>query len=142
MGKIGDFLNSYRTMRSGKKLVSDFERRTPYWSYRPANYKIYEPFANYRKEIDKYLDKLFKGEIDDANGDVLDNLIVQMTHQAIKVLEHQRTEHRDLLKSFDIRRSSDRKTFEKQLLLLQEDLKKNQVEQEEYRNRMLKNEFC
>lgn len=141
MNILDNLFHKKRNMKSGEVMVNDFQRRTPYWSYRPANYRIYEPFMEYKKEIDKYLEKLFSGEIDDGNGDVLDNMIAQMTRQAERVLDEQRTEHKDMLKSFDIRRLSDRETFENQLKLLRDSLEKNKSDQEEYRNRMRGNEF-
>lgn len=95
-------------------IVNDFTRRIPYWSYRAPNYKIYEPLLEYREEIDGYLEKL---------------------------LEHQRVEHRDIIKSFDIRAKSDRKAFESQLALLKEQLAENKREQEKYGERIGANEF-
>lgn len=121
--------------------AKDFERRIPFWNYRAVDYKNYEPFFQFRAEIDGYLEKLFAGEIDDGNGNVLDCIIGDMARQAEKDLARQRTEHRDMIKSFDIRAQSDRRAFENQLSLLKDYLAENRKKQEKYRVHVEANEF-
>lgn len=121
-----------KSVNSEKVVMKDFERRIPYWSYRPVNYEVCKPFKEYKTEIDGYLEKLFKGEIDDGNGDVLDNMIMDMARQAEKSLVNQRAEHRDMIKSLDIRAKSDRRAFGYQLELLKEQLEINKHNQEKY----------
>lgn len=133
--------NPERAVDNEEVIVNDFVRRIPYWSYRTTNYRLYEPFTAYQKEIDEHLEKLFAGEIDDANDDILDVAIMNMTKQAEKFLKQQRIEHHDVIKSFDIRAKSDKKAFEHQLELLKEELEKNKLEQERYGRLLQENEF-
>lgn len=141
MGIFSQVDNRKKTVQSEEVIVNDFTRRIPYWSYRAPNYKIYEPLLEYREEIDGYLEKLLGGEIDDGNDNTLDNMIMGIGKQAEKLLEHQRVEHKDIIKSFDIRAKSDRKAFESQLALLKEQLAENKKEQEKYGERICENEF-
>lgn len=122
--------NPNKAVDSEEVIVNDFQRRTPYWSYRTTSYKAYEPFMEYEPVLDEHLEKLFNGEIDDGNGDVLDRLVMDIERQAEKFLAHQRIEHRDTIKSFDIRARSDQKAFERQLTLLKEQLERNEKDQE------------
>ena len=122
-------------------IVNDFERRIPFWSYRAVNYKDYEPFTNLKTELDGYLKQLFKGEIDDGNGDVLDNLIADRSRQAKKDLARQRTDHIDTIKSFDIRARSDKKAFEDELALVMEQMEENRQTLRRYKERMARDEF-
>lgn len=133
--------NPNKSVESEEVIVSDFQRRIPYWSYRTTGYKVYEPFMEYEQVLDEHLEKLFSGEIDDGNGDVLDRLIIDMARQAEKFLVQQRAEHRDTIKSFDIRARSDQKAFESQLTLLREQLERNQQNQEKYRELIDADEF-
>lgn len=122
-------------------IVRDFERRIPYWSYRPVDYQGYETFMEYQSEIDSYLEKLFAGEVDSGNADALDTLIISTAKQAEKDLERQRTEHLDTIKSFDIRAKSDRKAFESELSLLRTELEMNRKEQEKYEQLLEEDQF-
>lgn len=122
-------------------VVRDFNRRTPFWSYRTAAYKPYPPFAQFKAEIDAYLEKLFAGELDDGNGDVLDTMISDVLRQAERDLARQRTEHRDMIVSFGLRARSDRTAFEHELGKLRESLERNQREQSKIRSRLENNEF-
>ncbi len=124
------------------EIVNDFVRRTPFWSYRAASYQIYEPFMGYKEDIDRYLEKLFAGEIDDGNGDVLDSMISDMERQAEKHLLRQHSEHQDVIKSFELRMLGDRKAFEEQVQLLKELLAANQAEQEALLARQRRDEFA
>lgn len=122
-------------------IVRDFNRRAPFWSYRTAEYRAYPPFAQFKSEIDAYLDKLFAGEIDDGNGNVLDTMISDILRQAELDLEHQRTDHHDVIVSFGIRAKSDKTAFEKELQIRREALERNLQEQECIRKRLHNNEF-
>lgn len=122
-------------------VVRDFNRRAPFWSYRTQDYKEYPPFAAFKAEIDAYLAKLFAGEIDDGNGDVLDTMISDVLRQAEHDLARQRTDHHDVIVSFGIRAKSDKAAFEKELNIRREALEKNLHEQEDIRARLYNNEF-
>ena len=122
-------------------IVNDFQRRTPYWSYRTTGYTIYEPFMDYKTEIDDYLARLFAGEIDDGNGDVLDSMISDMERQAEKHLWRQHSEHQDVIKSFELRMLGDKKAFTEEIELLKDMLAGNLKEQESLLARHGRDEF-
>lgn len=123
-------------------VTHDFAMRSPYWQYRPAKYQQYKPFDEYQREIDKYLEKLFEGEIDEENGDVLDNLIGDITRQALNHLDRQRVDHGDMIHSLRARFESDRSTFEDQLRHLQEALDENRSEQSIVMKLLKKDEYA
>ena len=120
----------------------DFARRSPYCQYRPVKYQQYKPFDEYQGEIDQYLEKLFEGEIDEENGDVLDNLIGDITRQALNHLDRQRVDHRDMIHSLSVRFDSDRSIFENQLQHLKEALEENRSEQGIVMNLLKKDEYA
>lgn len=130
-----------REVDDRRVIVNDFVRRAPFWSYRVKDYQIYPPFADYQKEIDAYLEKLFSGELDDGNGDVLDNLISDMFHKAKQDLNRQRQEHHDAIKSFWIRFQGDRRAFENELDLLKVSLQETIKEQPDIDKKLRKSEF-
>ena len=88
--------------------ANGFARRVPFWSYRARDYLLYEPLVSFRGEIDGYLERLFAGDLDEGNGDVLDNMIADLVRQAEECLKRQRTEHKDAIISFGIRAKSER----------------------------------
>lgn len=113
-----------------QEVVTDFTRRTPYWSYRTVPYQVRGGLESFRKELDDYLERLFSGELDDGNGDVLDCLISGRVRQAREDLKNQRISHRDAIVSFGIRAVSDRAAFEKQLAAVRQTLEQNRQELE------------
>ena len=124
-----------------KEVVHDFTRRAPFWSYRTVAYREYAPLVNLKDELDCYLDALFRGDIDDGNGDVLDNLIFDAVRRAWEDLKKQRVDHLDTITSFGIRAQSDRTAFEEQLTQLEESLSKNIQEQEFIRDLLNRCEY-
>lgn len=112
-----------------QEVVNDFTRRAPFWCYRPVPYREYEPLSHLQLELDSYLERLFQGELDDANGDVLDNLIFDTVRQACEDLTKQRIIHQDSITSFAIRAKSDHSAFARELSALKVDLDKNLEEQ-------------
>lgn len=121
--------------------VNDFARRAPFWSYRVKDYMLYEPLVKFKEEIDGYLEKLFSGDIDEGNGDVLDNMISDLVRQAEQYLKRQQTEHKDLITSFGIRAKSDQKAFQQELELLRGELARNMEQQKDIQARLYQNEF-
>ena len=65
-----------------------------------------------KEEIDKYLETLFSGKIDDANGDVLDNIIYDSTRLALKDVDIQKVQHDDTIRNFIIQAEGARNAFE------------------------------
>ena len=122
-------------------IVYDFILRAPFWSYRTVPYREYEPFVSFIPVIDGFLEKQFRGEIDSGNGDTLDNMICDMARQAEKDLDKQRSEHTDMIKSFDIRYHGDRKAFEHELTLLSAEFAEIEQQQAEINARLKKDKF-
>lgn len=110
------------------EIVTDFIRRAPFWSYRTVPYRPYPPLMNLQTELDGCLDRLFSGELDDGNGDVLDCLIFDQVRQAREDLNRQRVSHRDAIVSFGLRALGDREAFETQLAALKQALEQNEAE--------------
>lgn len=105
-----------------KVVVKDFVRRTPFWGHRNISYHDYEPLMNLKQELDEYLEKLFHGEIDDGNADVLDNIIFDRVRQAMEDLKYQSVEHEDMNCSFENRVDSDLIAFKEERENLMKDL--------------------
>ena len=130
-----------KVMDDTETIVTDFKLRAPFWSYRTVPYREYEPFISFKPEIDGYLERLLQGEIDDGNGDVLDNLINDMARQAEKDLDKQRTEHGDTIKSFDIRNQGDKRAVKHELDLLQSEIGENEQQLADIKTRLNKDKF-
>lgn len=103
-------------------IVNDFTRRTPYASYRPVEYQLYAPLLQFQKPLDDFLEKLFSGDIDDANGNVLDNLIGGMARMALEDLKRQRVRHGDVLRDLAIRTDGDINAFQRAQSRVQQQL--------------------
>lgn len=103
-------------------VVKDFTRRTPYWGYRNIAYRDFEPLTNLKQELDEYLDKLFQGELDDGNADVLDNIIFDRVRMALEDLKYQSIMHEDMNCSYENRVESDLIAFKEERENLIKDL--------------------
>lgn len=139
------FLTQYgkpKTVVNDEEVVrDDFDRRAPFWEFRARSYSDYLPFTKYREEIDKHLEALFRGDIDDGNGDTLDALIIDMAQQAKRFMEKQRTDHQDIIMSLDIRSISDKQAFLDQREKYEKTLEENLFEQSKYEEMISKHEF-
>ena len=133
--------NPMKVVDDETEIVHDFLRRAPFWSYRSVPYRDYAPLIDLKAQIDAYLDALFCGEIDDGNGDVLDNLVFDTVRQAQSDLRLQQVNHQDTIKSFGIRAVSDQAAFEQELTLLQATLAGNMEEQAKLRKMLARNEY-
>lgn len=109
----------FQTLDDSRVPAYDFRLRISklFESYRTAEYRPYEPLSEetMRVELDGYLDKLFDGEVDDGNGDVLLNLIFSRAREALPLLRIQRVNHEDMLQRLTIRYKADKKDFEQLL---------------------------
>ncbi len=130
-----------KVLSDEETVVYDFNRRLPFWGYYPTRYKILDRFINFQNELDGYLANIFSGDIDSGNEDILDNLIIDISMQAAKSLSNQRTDHRDVIKSFDIRTHSDREAFCQQLEMLKAALDGNKKKQAIYQSLSNNEEF-
>lgn len=103
----------FSTVDDTREVAYDFRRRFIYEQYRPTDYSMYYKLKEtYMKQmLDKYLDALFAGEVDDGNGDVMDNIILGAVREAQSDLQIQRSDHNDMLRRLIARRNADRKDF-------------------------------
>ncbi len=80
-------------------------------SFRCQQYEEYGKFdeANMKCELDSYLNRLLAGEVDAANGNMLDELIFGREREAMRDLNMQRIRHKDSNKRIAVRFDSDYK---------------------------------
>lgn len=78
-------------------------------SYRALEYTIYPELEEsvMIPKIDAHLSKLFAGSVDDANGNMLDSIILSVARKAITDLNRQRYNHDDTLQRLIIRHNAD-----------------------------------
>lgn len=89
-----------QNMDESRAIVYDFRRRLiKFEGYRPAEYRLNPALKEevVKPMLDRHLAKLFAGEIDDANGDVLDRLIFSGVREGKTDLVRQRYEHMDMI---------------------------------------------
>ena len=140
-------MNFMKRRRKGKivddseNIVRNFRLRAPFCSYRPVDYREYEPFIRYPIEIDRHLEQLFVANVDAGNKNVLDPLIVDMADQAEQHLKKQQVEHLDLIHAFQYRRSGDQESFLNQLSWLNAKLSQNIADQQGIQLRLQANKF-
>ena len=96
-------------------VTNDFVRPIPYWSYRPVAYKSYKPLDTLIPVLDSYLERLFNGEIDEGNADVLDNIIYDYANQAMSDISNQRVAHISIIKDLYFNHVGIVRNFEKHL---------------------------
>lgn len=95
-----------------RETAYDFRRRlTVFESYRPSEYRMTPKLEEdvVMPMLETHLEKLFAGEIDDANGDVLDRLIFAGAREGKPYLALQHYEHKDLIARLVARWKSDYK---------------------------------
>lgn len=140
-------MSNIKEILGGKKVddtlevVNDFKCQIPYWGYQVAAYKNSEPFNDLIPVLDTYLEKLFTGELDDGNGDVLDCLIADYARENMKYLAQQRVEHRSMLKMFEVQRQGARQTFENHLTAMEELKEEKGVDMENIEKRCKADKF-
>ena len=66
-----------------------------------------------KPKVDKHLEALFAGDVDDGNGDMLDNIIFGPYRESVPYLNIQRLNHKDMNRRLVARRVSDRMDFER-----------------------------
>ena len=103
---------TYCTVDTQKEIKNDFCLRSSnvgFESYRTVDYrKCPELFMEtYYGAIDEHLDRLFKGEIDDANGNVLERFTFGPVRKAFPDLRIQHIDRQDTIRRFIVRNSSD-----------------------------------
>lgn len=103
----------YNSVDDSRSTVYDFTlRSTPvgFESYRTTEYALYHKLDELEMlpKIDSHLEKLFAGDVDDANGDMLDEIIFGAAREALPYLSKQYIDHNDTIRRFIIRRTADR----------------------------------
>ncbi len=119
--------NNKGTEEVKRREVHDFTLRSSelsFESYRTVDYRLYPQLSSEYMVpiIDAHLEKLLSGEVDDANGDMLDRLIFGPARMALPDLISQHVDHSDLLRRFIVRRNADQKDLEEILSQRQAEL--------------------
>lgn len=102
----------YNSVDDSRTTVYDFRLRSSsvgFESYRTTEYHLYHKLVEDEMlaRIDDHLKKLFAGNVDDANGDMLDELIFGAAREAMPYLTKQRIDHNDTIRRFIVRRTAD-----------------------------------
>lgn len=102
----------FKEIDDNSSVVHDFRLRSSaigFESYRPVEYKLYHKLEEDKMipKIDAYLSRLFRGEIEDHNGDVLDNILFAAFKEAIPFLGRQRYVHQDVIRRLTTRHYAD-----------------------------------
>jgi hypothetical protein len=94
-------------------ITNDFCLRTSisgFESYRTCEYRLFFKLTESEMipKLDEHLDKLFSGDLDDGNADVLDGLIFSVSREAAADLDRQHSYHLDTIRRLICRRVADR----------------------------------
>lgn len=118
------------SMDDTRQVVHDFRLRLPYENYRTKEYELYHKLKDEEilPRIDDHLDKLFSGEVDDGNGDMLDSILFSPAREAKPDLAKQHVDHGDMIRRLIIRRKSDIADFETIVETLKNELSSLQTE--------------
>ncbi len=105
----------FNTMDDSRVTVYDFKRRIKFESYRSTDYRFYPGLSEeaMNPKIDRHLEALFAGDVDDGNGDMLDNIIFGPYRESVPYLNIQRLNHKDMNRRLVACRASDRADFER-----------------------------
>ena len=134
-------VNTSKAVDDTLEVVNDFTCQIPFWSYQVAAYREYAPFSDLTEILDAHLEKLFAGEIDDGNGDVLDCLIADYARENFRYLAQQRVEHRGALKMFEVQRQGAKHAFEDHYDSIRQTLQEKQTERDELLARSRADQF-
>ena len=103
----------FNAVDDSRTVVHDFRLRATqagYESYRTVEYRLYHKLeeAEMMPKLEEHLSKLFAGDVDDANGDMLDAILFGAAREALPNLGKQHYDHLDMLRRLIIRRKADR----------------------------------
>ncbi|HBA64554.1 MAG TPA: hypothetical protein DCZ20_11915 [Lachnospiraceae bacterium] len=130
----------FNTMDDSRVTVYDFMRRMQllFESYRSADYRSYPGLyeEEMKPRLDRHLEALFAGDVDDANGDMLDNIIFGPYRESDPYLNVQRLNHKDMNRRLVARRVSDRADFARIREERQEELERLKHEYEDVCSRI------
>ena len=103
----------FNAVDDSRTVVHDFRLRATQAgveSYSTVEYRLYHKLeeAAMMPKLDEHLSKLFAGDVDDANGDMLDAILFGAAREALPNLGKQHYDHLDMLRRLIIRRKADR----------------------------------
>lgn len=103
----------FNSVDDSRSVVNDFRLRSTvigFESYRTVEYRLYPKLEETVMQplLDDHLSKLFAGEVDDGNGDMLDAILFGAAREALPDLGRQRYDHNDMLRRLIISRMADR----------------------------------
>lgn len=99
----------FNAVDDSKSVVHDFCQRMPWISYRAVEYRLYHKLSEKEMlpKLEDHLTKVFAGDIDDANGDILDAILFSAVREGVADLECQRIDHGDTLRRLIVSRKSN-----------------------------------
>ena len=108
----------YNEIDDTRSTVYDFKLRISslaYESYRTTEYKVYHKLNEDEMIpiLDDKLNQMFAGEVDDGNGDMLDDIILSAAREGMQYLAKAHVDHRDSIHRFIVRRIADREDIER-----------------------------
>lgn len=103
----------FNAVDDSRTVVHDFRLRATqagFESYRTVEYRLYHKLEEdeIMPRLEEHLSKLFAGEVDDGNGDMLDAILFGTAREALPDLGRQHYDHSDTLRRLIIRRKADR----------------------------------
>lgn len=103
----------FNAVDDSRSVVNDFRLRSTvigFESYRTVEYRLYHKLEEEEMIplLDEHLTKLFTGEVDDGNGDMLDSILFGAAREALPYLGRQHYDHIDILRRLTISRIADR----------------------------------
>jgi len=131
----------FNTMDDSRVTVNDFMRhmQSLFESYRCTDYRMYYKLCEeeMKPKLDRHLEALFAGDVDDANGDnMLDNIIFGPYRESVPYLNVQRLNHKDMNRRLVARRVSDRADFVRIREERQKELERLEQEYEDVCNKI------
>ena len=103
----------FNAVDDSRTVVHDFRLRATqagFESYRTVEYRLYHKLEEDEMipRLEEHLSRLFVGEVDDGNGDMLDAILFGAAREALPDLGRQHYDHSDMLRRLTIRRKADR----------------------------------
>ncbi|MCM1361331.1 MAG: hypothetical protein NC235_05450 [Clostridiales bacterium] len=103
----------FNAVDDSRTVVHDFRLRATqagFESYRTVEYRLYHKLEEdeMMPRLEEHLSKLFAGEVDDGNGDMLDAILFGAAREALPDLGRQHYDHSDTIRRLIIRRKADR----------------------------------
>lgn len=101
----------FNEVDDNRTVVYDFRLRHFYESYRAVQYRLYHKLTESEMlpKLEDHLTKLLTGNsVDQANGDMLDTLLIGVAREALADLNRQHNNHQDMLRRLILRHKSDR----------------------------------